>query len=130
MVREEGTMIKYEEKSDSSRGGRRQSVSGTIPKLTLENVSFDRKTARVIAVREVSGAYGKQVAIKIAYSGNTYIFYLGVSDTRVKQLCDMFGNDENKWVGREFLLFLETDDFNNRNSIHVDAAPEPSTKKR
>jgi hypothetical protein len=130
-VKDEGTMINYEEKGSSKQQQPRKGSGGAITTLALENVSFDRKSARVLAVRpNIEGKYGKQAAIKIAYSGNTYIFYLGVSDTRLKQLIDEFGRDENKWVGREFLLYLENDEFNNRNSIHVDASVQASTSKK
>jgi hypothetical protein len=129
-VKNGGTLITYDQ--TSKQGARRD--TGSIPSLKLENVSFDKRTAKILAARPQDGKFGRQIAVKIAFAGQTYIWYVRVDSkdgSWCRFLTDNFGQDESMWAGHEFLLFAEHDDFNNRNQIAV-AGKEatPTGKKR
>jgi hypothetical protein len=129
-VKERGSMINYES-GDGKSQTRRGQEAGGIPRLKMENLSFEKRTARVLAVREEM-AYGEsQVIVKIAFSNSTYLWYLKKKNPNLKFLVDSFGQDETKWMDEEFFLYLENDSFNNRNTIKTAlVASVPVAKKR
>ena len=126
LVQEKSIMISYGDsgKTGSGRGG----ASSGIPRLKMENMSFEKRTARILAVREEQ-AYGEsQVIVKVAFANSTYLWYLKKNNPNLKFLVDTFGADENKWIDEEFFLFLENDTFNNRNTVRT-AVPEKGKRK-
>lgn len=134
-VREEGTLINYNKPQDGTSRNRSSQSTG-IPKLTVQNLTFDKRKARVLATRNYDGKWGMQVGLKIAYAGQTYIWYLNVPDAVGRNpnfdfLINQFGQDENNWVDGEFYLYLENDEFSNQNRIRCAAVEkETPTRKR
>lgn len=106
-------MINLNEQQSSTRRGN----ASSIPALKLENLSQDKRTAKILETRQVEGKYGKQVAVKMTYGGGTYIWYLKLNNPNLRFLVDNFGQDENAWAGNEFLIGLEHDSFNNNLQI-------------
>lgn len=107
-------------RNTGSKGG---SNRGGLPYLKTENLNFDKRTANIIAARTEDDNFkpGQQaVVVKIAFAGNTYLWTLRLDNPNLDILCDAFGDDEEKWPGKEFLLFLETDSFNNKNWMRVE----------
>lgn len=109
-------MIQYDGGNGNKSNGRGQQQRAGLPFLKTENLNFDKRTAKILAVKPGEDNRGnKQITLKISYAGNTYLWGLRLNNPNVKHLIDMFGNDEEKWVGESFLLALETDEFTNRN---------------
>jgi len=114
--------------------GRRRSSggSGGIPYLKIENVNFDKRTANILSARMEPDSFNKSapdvLSLKIAFAGATYLWNLRISNPNLDILADVFGDDEQKWVGKEFLLFLETDSHTNKNQIRAEVKQE--AKKR
>ena len=117
------TMINLNEESKGRRGSQ-----SSIPALKLENLSQDKRTCKVLETRQVTGTYGKQVAVKVTVGGGTYIWYLKMNNPNLRWLCDNFGTDETQWAGEEFMIGLEHDSFNNNLQIRC-SAKEAKSKK-
>jgi hypothetical protein len=126
----EHDMIQPQQRSNtsSSTTGGRGNTSGGIPYLKIENVNFEKRIARILDVREQDSKFGKQVVVKIAYAAATYLWAINLTNTLLVDLCNFFTQDENKWPGREFYLYLETDDFTNKNRMKVEEVPTKGKK--
>jgi hypothetical protein len=130
--KENEEMINRSARNDApqQQQGRRQNTGRSrgsgqtgIPYLKTENVNFDKRTANIIACRVEDDAFkpGQQAVVaKIAFAGNTYLWTIRLDNPNLDILCDAFGDDEQKWVGKDFLLFLETDEFTNKNYTRVE----------
>lgn len=114
---------KQDSQQQQSRG-RSRSNAGRIPYLKVENVNFDHRLATVLSTRMEDDNFkpnGPQVlSVKIAFAGNTYLWTLRSNNPNLDILADAFGDDETKWVGKEFNLFLETDQHTNNNMIRAE----------
>lgn len=138
-TQENEEMINRNQRSDApqqsrgrSSGGSSKGQRGGLPYLKQENITFDKRTASIIAARTEDDNFkpGQQaVVVKMAFAGNTYLWTLRLDNPNLDILCDAFGDDEEKWVGKEFLLFLETDTFNNKNWMRVEIPSTQSSKK-
>ncbi len=58
----------------SARAG--NNASGGVPKLTVRECTFDKRQARIIGVRAISGKYGEQIVVKLSYNSSAYLWYL------------------------------------------------------
>jgi hypothetical protein len=120
----------------SQQQGRRRSSGGggggRLPYLKVENVNFDKRTASVLSARMEDDNFNRNapqvLSLKIAFAGATYLWNLRINNPNLDILADSFGDDETKWVGKEFLLFLETDTHTNNNQIRAEVVKE--AKKR
>lgn len=113
-----------------SSGKGSQRTTG-LPFLRIENLNFDKRTAKILAVKQGEDSRGnKQVTLKVSFVGNTYLWGLRLNNPNVAHLCHIFGNDEETWVGQTFLLALETDEFTNRNWPRAYPAEKESKSRR
>lgn len=120
-------------------GGRRQQ-SG-IPYITETQLSLDKKRCRIIGVK-VNDAPLKEgqkrysdVIIKFAMGGETYLEGFKVNNPNYEKLTTAFGQDENRWLEREFFYYLEEDDFDHKlwkrvEAVTADNDGEPEGKKK
>lgn len=96
----------------SARAG--NNASGGVPKLTTQEVTFDKREARIIGVKAIAGKFGSQIIVKISYNGQGFLWYLGLDNPNFELFIDKLGQDENKWVDASFMLANTTDDFNGK----------------
>lgn len=113
------------------RGGGRE--RGGLPFLKITNVAFDKKTAKVLSTRMESDNFKPDqevVSVKIAYNSATYLWTLRMNNPNLDILIDAWGPEESKWIGKEFLLFLETDEHTNNSLIRAEVPAEERKPKR
>src|SRR5690348_421739 len=128
LVKEEGTMIEYKDDGRGKRGP--SSNTTTLPTLKPENMTFEKRLLRILATRKVNGRFGEQVALKVVYASQTWLWYQAITKSNpiLSFLVDKFGADETAWPGNEVLLFLQHDEFDNRNRPAVELSSDKKKK--
>jgi hypothetical protein len=112
----------------SARAG--NNASGGVPKLTTQDVTFDKREARIIGVKAITGRYGSQIIVKISYNAQMFLWYLNLDNPNFESFIDALGQDENQWVDASFMLANETDDFNGKTWPTASAIKKSGTKKK
>jgi hypothetical protein len=117
-------------------GGRARStpVSGggrakpTVPFLKVEDLREEPVRAKILGVKTQDTGFNDLI-VKVAIGGRSYFFGLKASNENYEQLFNAFGDDDNKWVGEEFLVGLKYNEFHEKNFVHIFKAPAPKGKK-
>lgn len=96
---------------------------GAMKWVKVEDLSTTPKEAKILMVRlNKQGRYGARVELKLAFEGQ--IMYFGVPPneevTNYSLLIKKFGPEENDWVDKRILLYLEKDKFSEQFFIRVD----------
>jgi len=105
--------------------------------ITEAELSTDKVVARILAVKENKETLREgqrrfsDVVVKIAFKGQTWLFGMKLDSPNLAILQQNLTLDENKWIGREFYLFIESEEFSGRNYPRVEVIPEkkPGVKK-
>lgn len=104
-------------------GGRQRSG---LPYVNESNLSLDKKRCRVLAVKlnDAPVREGQRrfsdVIVKFAMGGDMYLLGLKTDNPNYEILCKAFGEDDNRWLEREFFMYLEEDDFDKRRWVRVE----------
>jgi hypothetical protein len=107
-------------------GGGRPAPS--VPYIKVEDLPSEEKVrAKILAVKTDNVGFNDAV-IKIAMNGRSFFFGLKASNENYELLFKAFGSNENKWVGEEFFIGLQWNDFYEKNFIQVFDAPAPKSK--
>lgn len=107
--------------------GQRQ--RGGLPFLKAENVTAEKRVAKILGTKQGEDQRGKgKVSLKIAFAGNTYLWDLRLNNPNLATLVGLFGQHEEQWVGEQFLLGLQEDEFTNVSWPTVFASEEPKKK--
>ena len=119
-------------KTESQRGGGKQ-TSGrpapTVPFLKVEDLKTDPVRAKILAVQSTNTGFN-DVIVKVAVNGRSYFFGLKASNPNYESLFKAFGDDDNKWVGQEFMVGLNWNEFYEKNFVHIFEAPAPERKNK
>lgn len=107
---------------NGTRNGRGGSQRAGLPYLKAENLTFEKKPAKVLAVKINEAGKNKfsDVVLKVMYSGALYLFGLKISNPNYAILLDCWGPNDKTWIDKEFLVFLEQDEFDNRNWVRIE----------
>jgi hypothetical protein len=112
--------------SNRNNGGRQRKNTG-YPKLTNDLLSTVPNKVKVLAVKVGENPYQqgqKQLTVKAALNGQIVMWYLSLTNPIYAKLYEWYGSDENDYVDKTFLLFLEMDDFNGKMWQRVKQLPE------
>jgi hypothetical protein len=118
-------------KSESQRGnvgGGGKRTPPSVPFIKVEDLTEEPKRAKILGVTTKNAGFN-DIIVKIAISGRSYFFGLKASNANYEALFNGFGDDENKWVGGEFLIGLNWNEFYEKNFVHVFEAPAKPPKK-
>ena len=109
-----------------SGGGGRSKPN--VPFLKVEDLREEPSRAKILAVKTQETGFNDLV-VKVSIGGKPFFFGLKASNENYETLFNAFGDDDNKWVGEEFLVGLKYNDFYEKNFVHVFKAPAPKGKK-
>lgn len=98
---------------DSGARGRRRPP--TVPFLTVENLTEEPKKAKILAVQTANVGRFNDLVVKVAMGGTSYFMGLKTNNPNYEILFNKLGDKENDWVGREFLIGLEWNEFYEKN---------------
>jgi hypothetical protein len=107
-------------------GGKRPAPS--VPFIKVEDLTEEPKRAKILAVQSKNTGFNDLI-VKLAISGRSYFFGLKASNANYETLFNAFGDDENKWVGEEFTIGLNWNEFYEKNFVHVFEAPAKESKR-
>jgi hypothetical protein len=107
--------------------GARGRSAPSVPFLKVEDLTAEGKRAKILGVQSQRTKYNDLV-VKLAIGGRSFFFGLRLSNPNFETLYEAFGADENKWVGQEFLIGLEWNDFYEKNFVRVLEAPAKKSK--
>jgi len=110
----------------SGGGGR---AKPTVPFLKVEDLREEPSRAKILAVKTQDAGFNDLV-VKIAVNGKSFFFGLKASNENYQTLFDAFGDDDNAWVGEEFLVGLKYNEFYEKNFVHVFKAPAPTSERK
>lgn len=115
-VRKEAEMITGGNSPDAkARSGKK---AGGFDYINTTDLDTDPVSARILAVKQTEGQYGKKVVLKLAYKGDTKLMSFslkknsnGEFSPNVKFFINQFGQEENDWIGKDITLCREQDEF-------------------
>jgi hypothetical protein len=127
----EMTIPRYQDKSTiedgptrgKNIGGRSRERQGTGHKyLALSDLSFDKKTAKILGVKVGPGtaSWNKDqtvVTCKLSLEGSLRMWTLTVNNPNLEILQNAFGSDENDWTEKKVQLFIEENDWDGKQNI-------------
>lgn len=103
-------------------GGRRRPPA--VPFLTVEDLKADPVRAKVLGLETKQTGFN-DVIVKIAIGGKSFFMGLKASNPNYETLTNGLGFDENKWVGQEFLVGLQWNEFYEKSFVNVFDCPAP-----
>lgn len=110
----------------NSGGGR---AKPNVPFLKVEDLREEPSRAKILGVKTQDAGFNDLV-LKVSIGGKSFFFGLKASNENYQTLFDAFGEDDNRWVGEEFLIGLKYNDFYEKNFVHVFKAPAPNTREK
>lgn len=117
------------EKAPKKTSGR----SNGLPFLTNEHLSKQPKEAKILSVRVVTkewnGKSSQAVSLRLAMEGHQFMWDLKLSNPNLATLQQQFGLEENEYVDKKILLYLEQDEHSLQYWPRVDF-PKPESKKK
>lgn len=117
----------------SPNQGKRSNGSGGVDWLKNSHLTFDPKRAKITNVRiaDENDKYN-HVVVKIAMGGVPFLLGLKTNYSVYKSLLKEFGEDENNWIGKDIMLFFETDEITEKRFMKVSfpKATETATASR
>jgi hypothetical protein len=117
---------KRDSQRDSGRSGS-QRPAPKVPFLKVEDLTEEPSRAKILGVQTQNTGFN-DIIVKVAIRGKSYFFGLKASNQNYEALFDAFGDNENKWVGEEFLVGLNFNDFYEKQFVHVFEAPAKPIK--
>jgi hypothetical protein len=111
-----------------SGGGRSNRKPPAVPFITVEDLTEEPKRAKILGVQTQNTGFN-DIIVKIAIGGRSYFLGLKASNPNYELLFKAFGDNENKWVGEEFTIGLNWNEFYEKNFVHVFDAPAKSARK-
>jgi hypothetical protein len=107
-------------KTPSQRTNKQIGIRKTpqVPFLTVEDVSEEPKTAKILGVQTQNTGFN-DVVVKIVMGSRSYFLGLKASNPNYETLVTALGYDEKTWVGREFTIGLNWNEFYEKNFVHV-----------
>ena len=118
-------------KSETQRGnigGGGKRSAPNVPFIKVEDLTEEPKLAKILAVQSKNTGFNDLI-VKIAIGGRSYFFGLKSSNANYETLFNAFGDDEKKWIGQEFTIGLNWNDFYEKNFTHVFEAPAKDPKR-
>lgn len=117
--------------NDSNAGGRKR--EGAMRWLKVADLSTTPKEAKILMVRNnPDGRFGGVVELKMAFEGA--IVYWSIppkkGTTNWDLLLEKFGPEENEWIDKRILFYLEKNAFTDQFYIRVDVAKPAATNRR
>jgi hypothetical protein len=113
-------------KTPSQRTGRKGGRGGpapNVPFITVENLSNDPVTAKILGVEAQTGGGFNDVIVKISIKGRSYFLGLKASNPNYETLINALGQDEKKWIDIEFTIGLNWNEFYEKNFVHIFECP-------
>jgi len=119
-------------KRDAERGnngGRGNSTRKPpqVPFVRVEDLREEPSRAKILGVVTQNTGFN-DVIVKVAINGKSYFLGLKASNPNYEALFNAFGDNENKWVGEEFMIGLNWNDFYEKNFVHIFEAPAPKSR--
>lgn len=106
----------------TSQGGSGRSKA-TVPFLRVEDLQKEPSRAKILAVQAQDGSGFNDLIVKISIDGKPFFFGLKTSNPNYETLFNAFGADDKKWIGEEFTVGLNWNEFHEKNFVHVFDAP-------
>src|SRR5205807_428893 len=113
-------------KSPTIAPGQQRGPRTGIPFLKVENLTQEPKRCKILAVKEDTDGKFNDYVLKLAIAGTSYFWGLRTNNPNFSILFNEFGAEENQWVGKEFLIHLEYDEFSEKQFPRVKMAPQNS----
>ena len=98
-----------------------------VPFVRVEDLREEPSRAKILAVVTQNTGFN-DVIVKITINGKSYFLGLKASNPNYEALFNAFGDNENKWVGEEFMIGLNWNDFYEKNFIHIFECPAPKSR--
>jgi hypothetical protein len=124
-----GTGKRESERGNTGIGSGGSRKPPAVPFLKVEDLSKDPKTAKILAVATKDTGFNDLI-VKVAISGRSYFFGLKASNPNYEALFNAFGGDENDWIGEEFTVGLNWNEFYEKSFVHVFSAQRGDKPKR
>lgn len=99
-------------------GGGRRPTPPSVPFLKVEDLTNDPVTAKVLGVQTQNTGYN-DVIIKVAIKGRSFFYGLKASNPAYETLTKALGHNDNDWMGAEFTVGLEWNEFYEKNFVTV-----------
>jgi len=118
---------------EDGRGTARKAPN--VPFLGVEDFSSSGEEnavdAKILGVAIPTSGFN-DIVVKIKVNNKSYFLGLKASNENYETLFNAFGDDENKWVGEEFRIGLNFNEFYEKNFVHIFSVTEPNgeTKKK
>lgn len=130
-VKMEGTLITYKDDNTNQQQRNNRRDTSALPTLKPENMSFEKRTLKILATRKAAGKFGEQVALKVHYNGQLWLWYQSINKNNsvLNFIVANFTADESTWAGKEFSLFLEQDEFDLKNRPTCELTATKSGRK-
>lgn len=130
-------------RAPQQQGGSQRTPRSGYTYVTEADLSQDKVVARILATKlnDAPLKDGQRrfsdLALQIAFKGQTRLFGVkffdgsGATTPNYQFLLDGFGEDNDQWVGREFYLYAEKEEFTGRIFPRVEPIPveKPKGKK-
>jgi hypothetical protein len=120
---------KRNDRQGQSGGGRRPAPA--VPFLVVDDLKADPVRAKILGLETKNTGFN-DVIVKIAIGGKSFFMGLKASNPNYEALTAGLGFDENKWVGQEFMIGLQWNEFYEKNFVQVyecPALPPPGERK-
>ena len=128
-------------------GGQQRAPRSGYTYISETDLSADKHIARILATKINDGPLKEgqrrfsDMALQVAFRGQTRLFGIkffdntGLMTPNYQILIEDFGEDNDKWIGREFYLFAEKEEFSGRIFPRVEPIalaaekPKPAGRK-
>jgi hypothetical protein len=114
-----------EQTQDTPQGGNGRQG---LPYLKAADASTTPTPARVMMARVQPDQFKKDmdvVALRLQYNRRDWLYNLRQTNPCFKVLLKAWGKDEEKWAGKELLIYTEEDDFTAQMFLRLDPNVEP-----
>ena len=97
-------------------------------------LSYDKKTARILETKINVPVEGRQqfsdVVLKISIEGKPRLYGMKADNPELEKMVEWWGDDENRWINNEFLIYLEEDSFDGKKWVRVAQIEGEKTEKK
>lgn len=109
------------------RGG-----AGALEYLKNDHLTKNAKEARILGVRvDTENKFGARVLLKLVLEGKTLFWGVNIKkNPNYQSLVAKFGKDEDDWVDKKILLFLQEDSFTGTWFPHCEFPDGEKSRKK